>query len=213
MRTATLAMPVTVAERGTDGALLGVQPQHCDVPLPTTLTPSLRTSTRYHRQHLHVVDIKVHAADAIEQKARQRRGQNDGVPDRESLRRGDLVATPGHRMILALPAKSGMSTRLRSSSGRTETIRNRAPRFLRSALPSRTAEAESPPLRIARGSLHAIDELSIYRGFQWRAASGQVVIVRCRRLVLGEVENPISTAATTMRASSPREPLILSGDA
>src|SRR4029077_18518652 len=142
-----------------------------------------------------IVEIEAHgAAVTIEQEPRQRSRQHHGIAHRDvgrgatQFRRG-----PGDRHYTRGAGKLGdVKADLRRAIGwasndtgieRERLLRRRA------ALQLRTG-AVTAGLELAARALHAVDQLPIeVADFGRKATLAEIVIVRCRRRVIGEVED------------------------
>ncbi len=142
-----------------------------------------------------VVEVKTHGAlIAIEQEARQRRGQHHGIADRD-IGRGTakLGRGPRHRHH---PRGAGELRNFETDFSRAVGCDGDNPGIQRQRLLRRRTSLQlgargiAAGLELAAGALHAVDQLPIeVADFRRHAALAEIVIVRRRRLVVGEVEN------------------------
>ena len=142
-----------------------------------------------------IVDVEMHgAAIAVEQEARQRRGDHHLIADGDvGLRAADLVARPRHRHhaggageVRDVEHDLGGAVGLDRDHARIE--RERLLRR-RAALQLRRRDVAAAPDLAAR-ALHAVDELAVeIAELGSKAPLAEIVVVRRRRLVVGEIED------------------------
>ncbi len=131
---------------------------------------------------------------AIEQEARQRRRQHHGIAHRD-IDRGaaEFGRGPGHRHDARGAGEfrnleidvGGAVGGDRDDPGiqRQRLLRRRAALQLR-------AGAIAAGLELSARALHAVDQLSVeVADFRGHAALAEIIIVRRRRLVIGQIEN------------------------
>ena len=142
-----------------------------------------------------IVDVEMHgAAVAVEQEARQGRRHHHLVADGDVGRgAADLVARPRHRHhaggageVRDVEHDLGGAVGLDRDHARIE--RQRLLRR-RAALQLRRRDIAAAPDLAAR-ALHAVDELAVeIAEFSGKAPLAEIVVVRRRRLVVGEIED------------------------
>ena len=144
---------------------------------------------------LDIVEIEAHGAViAIEQEARQRRRQHHGIAHRD-IGRGaaELGRGPGHRHH---PRGAGEFRNVETDLGgavggdRDDAGIQRQRLLRRRAALQLGAGGIAAGLELAAGALHAVDQLPVeVADFRGHAALAEIVVVRRRRLVVGQIEN------------------------
>ena len=147
------------------------------------------------RRAFDIVEIETHGAViAIEQEARQRRRQHHGIAHRD-IGRGaaELGRGPGHRHHAR---GAGEFRNVETDFGGAVGGDRDNPGIQRQRLLRRRtalqfgAGAIAAGLELAAGALHAVDQLPVeVADFRGHAALAEIVIVRRRRLVIGQIEN------------------------
>ena len=147
------------------------------------------------RRALDIVEIETHGAViAIEQEARQGRRQHHGIAHRD-IGRGaaELGRGPGHRHH---PRGAGEFRNVETDLGRAVGGDRDDAGIQRQRLLRRRAALQlgaggiAAGLELAAGALHAVDQLPVeVADFRGHAALAEIIIVRRRRLVIGQIEN------------------------
>ena len=177
-------------------ALLGVEPYRLRRGLAGHIDAvALHLDAVLARLSIDIVDVEVHgAAIPVEQEARQRRCDHHLIADGHVGRgTADLVARPRHRHH---PGGAGEIRNVEDDLGGAvgldrDQARIERQRFLRrrAALQLRRGDVAAAPDLPAR-ALHAVDELAVeITEFSSKAALAKVVLVRRRRLVVGQIED------------------------
>ena len=141
-----------------------------------------------------IVDVEAHGAlVAVEQEARQSRGQHHGIAHGD-IGRGaaELGGRPGHRHH---PRGAGELRNVKADFGRAvRTDRDDAgvkrQRLLRRRAAGQLRTRVAAGFDLATRALHAVDQLAVeVAHFGGEAALAEIEIVRRRRLVVGEIED------------------------
>ena len=142
-----------------------------------------------------IVEIEAHGAVvAIEQEARQRRGQHHGIAHRDiGGGAAELGRGPRHRHH---PRGAGELRNVEADFGgavggdRDDAGIQRQRLLRRRAALQLGAGGIAAGLELAARALHAVDQLPVeVADFRGQAALAEIIVVRRRRLVIGQIEN------------------------